>query len=101
MKMQDISVVRLYFTERDGKAQELFTLLHDEEQVRGVTIFRGICGFGQSGKIHSSSLLELSLDLPLVLEFFDIPERVDRILMHVQEHIQPGHLIRWSAQVNE
>ncbi len=101
MNMRDVSVVRIYLTESDGKAQQLFQCLHDEEKVRGVTLFRGISGFGRSGIIHSSSLLDMSLDLPLVLEFFDDPEKVDRILEDLKDRIPPGHLVRWPAQINE
>lgn len=101
MNMRNVSVVRIYFTEGEGLAQRLFRRLHDEEKVRGVTLFRGISGFGRSGAIHSSSLLDMSLDLPLVLEFFDDPERVDTILDHLRGSIPPGHLVRWPAQINE
>jgi PII-like signaling protein len=100
MKTETVSMVRIYLTEGEGVAQEIFRRLHDEERVRGVTLFRGVSGFGRSGKVHSSSLLDLSLDLPLVLEFFDAPDRVDEILGHLQDTIAPGHLVRWSAEVN-
>ena len=71
--------------------------LHDEEKVQGVTVFRGICGFGKSGKMHSSSLLDMSLDLPLVVEFFDVPEKVNSILEHIRKDIEPGHIVSWRA----
>lgn len=101
MNMRKVSVVRIYLTEGEGLAQKLFQRLHDQEKIRGVTLFRGISGFGRSGQVHSASLLDTSLDLPLVLEFFDDPERVDEVLEHLQDSIQPGHLLRWSAEINE
>ena len=101
MNMRKVSVVRIYLTEGEGLAQKLFQRLHDQERIRGVTLFRGISGFGRSGQVHSASLLDTSLDLPLVLEFFDDPERVDEVLEHLQGSIQPGHLLRWSAEINE
>ena len=64
-------------------------------------MFRGISGFGKSGAVHSSSLLDLSLDLPVVVEFFDTPEKVNAILEHLETIIEPGHLVSWNAQVNE
>jgi len=76
------------------------TILHDEEKVRGVTAFRGIAGFGQSGKMHSSTLIDLSLDLPLVLEFFDTSEKVKQVLENLNTLIKPGHIVSWPAQVN-
>ena len=96
----EITVVRIYLTEGDHQFEKLMTILHDEEKVRGVTAFRGIAGFGQSGKMHSSSLIDLSLDLPLVVEFFDAPEKVKQVLADLNTLIKPGHIVSWPAYVN-
>lgn len=42
----------------------------------GVTVLRGITGFGKASKIHSSDLLELSSDLPIVIEIADTEEKI-------------------------
>ena len=101
MKQSDVTVVRIYLTEAGKTFKTLLTKLHDEEKVRGVTVFRGISGFGRSGKVHSSTLLDLSLDLPVVIEFFDEPAKVKRILTHLKDMLPPGHVISWTAKVNE
>jgi len=101
MKQSDVTVVRIYLTEDEQLMKPLLAKLHDEEKVRGVTVFRGISGFGRSGKVHSSMLLDLSLDLPVVIEFFDTPDKVRRILGHLKELLPPGHVLSWQAQVNE
>lgn len=77
--------------------ETLLECLHDDEKVQGVTVFRGISGFGQSGKMHSSSLLDMSLDLPLVVEFYDVPEKVEKILEHIHLNIKPGHIVSWPG----
>jgi PII-like signaling protein len=97
MKKLDVTFVRIYLTEGEGRMEGLLQRLHDEEQVQGVTVFRGISGFGKSGKMHSSSLLDMSLDLPLVIEFFDVPQKVNDILEHIRKDIKPGHIVSWSA----
>jgi len=97
MNKLDITCVRVYLTEGEGSMETLLRRLHDEEKVQGVTVFRGICGFGKSGTMHSSSLLDMSLDLPLVIEFFDVPEKVDSILEHLRKQIEPGHIVSWPA----
>ena len=96
----EITMVRIYLTEGDHQFKKLMAILHDEEKVRGVTAFRGIAGFGQSGKMHSSSLIDLSLDLPLVVEFFDAPEKVKQVLADLSTLIKPGHIVSWSANIN-
>lgn len=101
MKQSGVTVVRIYLTEGEQLLKPLLAKLHDEEKVRGVTVFRGISGFGRSGKVHSSMLLDLSLDLPVVIEFFDTPDKVRRILGHLKELLPPGHVLSWPAHVNE
>lgn len=101
MKHRAVTVVRIYLTEGEKLMKTLLARLHDEEKVRGVTVFRGISGFGRSGVMHSSTLLDLSLDMPIVVEFFDEPEKVKRILAHLKPILPVGHVISWQAQVNE
>lgn len=101
MRQTEVTMVRVYLTEAEKAMTTLLARLHDEEKVRGVTVFRGIAGFGRSGVMHSSTLLDLSLDLPVVIEFFDEPAKVQRILAHLKDAIPPGHVVTWSASVNE
>jgi hypothetical protein len=94
-------MVRIYLTEGEKLVKILLARLHDEEKVRGVTVFRGISGFGQSGVMHSSSLLDLSMKLPIVIEFFDEPAKVERILSHLKSQLPPDHVVSWFAHVNQ
>lgn len=100
MKLGEVTMVRIYLTEANHLLKQLLERLHDQEKVRGVTVFRGISGFGKSGVMHSSSLLDLSLDLPVVIEFFDDPDKVEQILKHLKGVVSPGHVVAWSARVN-
>jgi PII-like signaling protein len=100
MKTLDVTMVRIYLHEGQGQMESLMQLLHDEEKVRGVTAFRGVSGFGHSGKMHSSTLLDMSLDLPLIIEFFDEAEKVEQVLEHLNRLVKPGHLVSWPATIN-
>ena len=100
MNSIEVTVVRIYLTEGKAHMEELIKRLHDVEKVRGVTVFRGITGFGRHGTVHSSTLLDMSLDLPLVVEFFDEPARATEILAHLNTIIEPGHIVSWPARLN-
>jgi PII-like signaling protein len=100
MKLETVTCVRIYLTEADKTLQDLLRCLHDQAKVRGVTVFRAVTGFGRSGVVHSSSLIDLSLNLPVAVEFFDSPERVEDILKHLQDRLKPGHVVVWKAEVN-
>ena len=99
MKLETVTFVRIYLTEGDKTLQELLRCLHDQAKVRGVTVFRAMTGFGRSGVVHSSTLMDLSLNLPVAIEFFDSPERVEDILNHLDDRLEPGHVVVWNAQV--
>jgi len=98
MQTTPVTMIRIYLTEQEKLTSQLLDLLHDEEQVQGVTVFRGISGFGQSGKLHSSSLLDLSLDLPIVIEFFEQPQKATAILERLDKIVPSGHIVSWQAQ---
>ncbi|MDX1593641.1 MAG: DUF190 domain-containing protein [Gammaproteobacteria bacterium] len=93
----EITVARLYLTERKAHLDRLVEHLRSEEQVRGLTVFRAIAGFGPSGHVHSAHLIDLAADLPLVVEFFDEPERVAAILAQLRGWLPPGPVVTWPA----
>ncbi|MBL1140969.1 MAG: DUF190 domain-containing protein [Proteobacteria bacterium] len=100
MNETEVTVVRIYLHEAKSHLEELLQYLHDESKVRGVTVFRGITGFGVSGEIHSSKLIDMSLDLPIVIEFFDLPEKVTSIVEELNKKIKPGQIVYWPARIN-
>lgn len=100
MNAEEITVVRIYLTEASGQLKPLLNYLHDESKVHGVTVFRGITGFGKSGRYHSSTLMDMSLDLPVVIEFFESPARAQAIVEHLDGQVEPGHIVYWNARMN-
>ncbi len=100
MKMQEVTVVRIYLTEGETQLKNLIKRLRDWEKLRGVTVFRGIGGYGDSGELHSADILGISLHLPVVVEFFDEEEKINRIIEHLGDQIKPGHMLKWTAQIN-
>ena len=100
MNTTEITVVRIYLTEGESQLKTLMKRLRDWEKLRGVTVFRGVSGYGESGVIHGSNLVDLSLNMPIVVEFFDDADKIDTILEHLGDEIKPGHMIKWNAQTN-
>lgn len=98
MAFETVTVARIYLREGEHRLAELIKVLHDDEKVSGVTVLRGIEGFGPDGEIRIASLLALSLDLPLIVEFFDRPERVETILQHLEQQLGLSHAITWQAR---
>src|SRR5256712_12794809 len=87
-------MVRIFFGESDRwKHQPLETALLErlrKEGFAGATVFRGIAGFGANSVIHTTHLLELSADLPVVIEVIDTEEQLDRLQPILDEMLDDG-----------
>jgi PII-like signaling protein len=60
------------------------------EGLAGATVLRGIEGFGANSRIHTSRILRLSEDLPVVIEIADTAERIEQILPVLDEMVTEG-----------
>jgi uncharacterized protein len=99
----DILVVRIYLSEADhgrrkALVREIFSILHDRHAVKGVTVFRGVAGFGASGEVHANDILRLNVDLPLVIEFFDEPTVAEAAIHLIDDLVPADHIVSWSAR---
>jgi uncharacterized protein len=65
----------------------------------GATVLRGIEGYGASNLIHTSRLLSLSDDLPMVIVIIDTHDRVDAFLPQLDELVSEGLVILDDCQV--
>src|SRR5213594_2887770 len=61
-----------------------------EEGLAGATVIRGIEGFGADSRLHTSRILRLSEDLPVVIEIIDTAENVERVLPMLDEMVSEG-----------
>lgn len=100
----EITVVRIYLNEADqgrrkSLMQEILGALRDQYRVRGVTVFRGIAGIGDTGEVHATDILRLTVDLPLVIEFFDEPAVVDAVIRSLAELIGKHPILSWPARL--
>ncbi len=93
-----LTVARIYVTEGQHVHEKIFERLHDEHKVKGVTMFRGVAGFGESGETHSSSLLDMSFDMPVVVEFFDEDARVREALESLSDLTSSCRVITFAAE---
>lgn len=96
--MKTITVARIYALEGQQSLELAVDILRNEENISGVTVLRGIEGFGANRQLHTSSLLELSLELPLVLEFYDEADKVTKAIAKLQSRLGLKHIISWVAQ---
>lgn len=80
----DAKLLRIFFGEADrfeGKPLcEAIVLKAREMGLAGATVLRGPMGFGKSSHLHTSKILRLSEDLPLVVEIVDTEAKIDTFL---------------------
>lgn len=56
----------------------------------GSTVIRGYLGFGAKAHIHTAKLLELSYDLPVIVEIVDTEERITKLLPKLDQMVKEG-----------
>jgi uncharacterized protein len=71
---------------------ETIVLKAREAHLAGATVLRGGMGFGHSSRLHTSKILRLSQDLPLVIEIVDTEEKIKAFLPTL-DAIMPGGLV--------
>lgn len=97
MTNRQITVVRIYLREGEHLLHKVIKHLHDEAKVLGVTVFLGIEGFSADGTMRTASLVDLSLDLPLVVEFFDDPAKAEVVVETLIDQLHLSHIVSWPA----
>lgn len=95
--------VIIYIGESDhyrGKALHMALLeMLKQKGAAGATVMRGLAGFGAHSRIHTATILTLSEDLPLRLEWVDQPEVVERLLPTVRGMVNDGLITIEEVQV--
>ena len=56
-----------------------------KDGLAGATVFKGIMGFGGTSRIHTSKILALSTDMPLIIEIVDKIDRIENFLPKLDE----------------
>jgi len=88
------TLMRIHIGESDKwhsrPLHEAIVELFRKEGFSGVTVLRGVGGYGGSSVYHTDKLLRLSQDLPIVLEVIEYQERIDQILPRLDEMVDGG-----------
>ena len=96
-------LVRIYIGESDhwhGKPlyQAIVALLR-ERGIAGATVLRGIEGFGAKAHLHSSRILHLSQDLPVLIEVVDQEDRLRAVLPELDAMVADGLITLEKVEV--
>jgi PII-like signaling protein len=88
------TLMRIHIGESDkwhGKPlHEAIVELLRKDGFSGVTVLRGVAGYGSSSVYHTDKLLRLSQDLPIILEVIETQERIDPMLPRGDELVDGG-----------
>ena len=84
----------VYVDESDKyKGRAVYEVLLDicfRQKIAGVSVFRGVAGYGSDGVFHTSKMLELSTDLPVKIEVVDSEEMINKLLPLISEVVGKG-----------
>ena len=100
MNSRQVTIARVYTLEGHDHLNRALEILRSEEKIIGVTVIRGIAGYGASGAIHTSSILSMSLELPLIIEFYDETEKVEKAIEKLKLRLDLKHIVSWCASAH-
>ena len=96
-------LMRIFIGEKDRyEGKPLYKAIVDkclENNIAGATVIRGIYGYGASSVIHSSKVLTLSDDLPLIVEIVDKEEKINEFLPIIDSMVKHGLITLELADV--
>lgn len=94
MKAQTKKRLRIYTTEaarHDGHCLfELILKATKENKLAGITVMRGIAGYGREGHAHMVRLIELSGNLPIVIDIIDEKEKISQFAEMIIPWVNEG-----------
>ena len=100
---RDAILLRIFFGEDDKFGRrplhEAVVLKAREMHLGGATVLRGHVGFGHSTRLHTTKILRLSQDLPLVVEIVDSQEKIDQFLPVLDTMMTSGLVTIEKVQV--
>lgn len=86
--------LRIYVGESDHwKRRSLYHAIvakARELDMAGATVFRGIVGYGANSRIHTASIVDLSSDLPILVELIDSEEYIAKLLPFLDAILEEG-----------
>lgn len=87
-------LLRIFIGEADYHEGELLyekiVMKAREMNLAGATVLKGIMGYGAHSRLHTTKLLRLSQDLPIVIEMVDSEENLKKILPYLDEVVTEG-----------
>lgn len=100
---RDAVLLRIFFGEDDKFERlplyEAIVLKAREMHLAGVTVLRGHVGFGHRSRIHTTKILRLSQDLPIVIEIVDTQDKIDTFLPVLDGMMSSGLVTLEKVQV--
>ena len=100
---RDAVLLRIFIGEDDRfqhqPLYEAIVLKAREMHLGGATVLRGQAGFGHSSRLHTTKILRLSQDLPVVVEIVDAQEKIDAFLPELDRMMSSGLVTIEKVQV--
>ena len=102
-KESEAILLRIFIGESDEyEGKKLYKHIIEmlkKEGIAGATVLRGIAGFGKTSHIHTTSILRLSTDMPIIIEITDKKENIEKVKPKLDPIIKEGLITEEKVKI--
>ncbi|CAN5595247.1 DUF190 domain-containing protein [soil metagenome] len=96
-------LLKIYIGESDKHGNRpLYEFLVQEAKkvgIAGATVWRGLEGYGAHRTVHSNKILDISTDLPIVVEFIDSSEKIEAFMPFLDANLGGGLVVTYEVDL--
>lgn len=104
MNLPETALRLTVFTGEDDRLDHrpMYEVIVEEARKQGLagaTVQRGVMGFGANSRVHTTKILRLSEDLPVIIEMIDVPDKINEFKLFLDKTMKEGLATIESVQV--
>jgi PII-like signaling protein len=98
-----MTLLKIYLNNTDKfKGETLWHLILERVRganLQGATVYKAVAGVGKHKELHTFDLLNLSIDIPIIIELIDKSSKIDSFLEENKKYLQDTFVVKSAVEV--
>lgn len=100
MNTEEFTIAGISTIEEHDQMNQALNILHDDDNIIGINALRSIVELYKDYKAHTLPLLALSLELPLMIEFYNHPQKIEKVTKNLKSKLDSKHIVSWPTSAH-